>query len=319
VSGAALAAANNLRIDHGTARVLDAFQEGGVPSILLKGPSVVRWLRRDTPRRYQDCDLLVPPTAIEAAERVLGRLGFKPLLERRRMPSWWQEHAVAWLGDELAVDLHGTLVGVGAGRERLWEVLSARTETMSVGGFPAVVLTPYARALHLALKAAQDGADNGDLERAIPRVPQETWDEAAALARELEATTAFAAGIRLVPDGPELAERLDLPQTQSVELALRGAAPPEALTIDRLSRASGLRERVTIVTRKLFPPPTFIRHWARLEDPGRARLLLAYLRRLRWVARRSPAAFRAWRSARRESPRGRAVGSGDDRQGGDAA
>jgi hypothetical protein len=301
VSQAAQIAANNLRIDHATVRVLGAFDQAGVPSILLKGPSVARWLFESSPRHYRDCDLLVPPGAIDNAERVLGRLGFRPKLERQRMPAWWQEHAVTWLGDEPLVDLHTTLVGVGVGQERLWEVLSARTETMVVGGFSATVLSPAGRALHVVLHAAQDGFDKGDVRQAVFRLDEQTWNEAAALARELDATPAFAAGLRLLPEGRALAERLALSETASVELALRGAGPPEALTFDKLSRASGLRERVAIATRKLFPPPTFVRHWAGLENPSRFRLLLAYGQRLVWVARKAPAAFRAWWSARREA------------------
>lgn len=302
VSGFARAAARNLKVDLMTAEVLRAFETARVPSLLLKGPSIVRWLYPGHVRHYGDADLLVPPTARGDAERALESLGFAPILEQRKMPSWWQEHAVEWRrGKELpAVDLHRTLTGVGVADEHLWGVLSSDTETMMVGGFPATVLSLPGRALHLAIHTAQNGADKGDLSLALVRAGEGTWIEAARLADELEATAAFAAGLRLVPRGRELAASMNLPPTPPVDVALRAArAPAQALTVDRLARASGPRERMAIVRHKLVPPPTFMRHWSKRARRGRLGLLMAYAQRLLWVARTTPAAVRAWHRGRR--------------------
>jgi Uncharacterised nucleotidyltransferase len=292
--------------------VLRAFETAGVPSILLKGPSIVRWLYPGHTRHYGDADLLVPPTARRDAERALESLGFEPILEQRKMPGWWQEHAVEWRrGKGLpAVDFHRTLTGVGAADQRLWDVLCADTETMIVGGFPATVLSLPGRALHLASHTAQNGADKGDLSLALVRAGEDTWIEAARLAAELEATPAFAAGLRLVPRGRALAARLNLPPTRSVDVALRAAgAPAQALTLDRLARASGPRERMAIVCHKLLPPPTFMRHWSKRARRGHLGLLLAYGERLLWVMRTIPAAARAWRRERRAAQEERAGGA----------
>jgi hypothetical protein len=298
VHGAVRIAARNLRVDHTTAVVLRALALAGVEAILLKGPSTVRWLYRDDPRGYQDCDLLVAPQAVDAAERVLSDLGYRPTIERGKMPIWWREHSVEWVHPELAlVDLHHSLKGVGVDEHRLWEVLRDETETMVVAGHPATVLSLPARALQLALNRAGDGYDNGDVARAVDRADRGVWERATTLAREIDATAALATGLRLVAPGDVLADSLELPRPRSVGTAIRvGHVRREALTVDRLANAGVLR-RATIVGRKLVPPPTFMRHWSPRARRGRMGLLIAYLERLVWVARGAPTAIRVWRRA----------------------
>ncbi len=298
----AVPAAGNLRVDHMTAEVLRVFEHAGVASILLKGPSTVRWLYPNEPRRYQDCDLLVSPaTRVDAGEALRG-LGFVPKIEESRMPGWWHEHAVHWLHPEwpATLDVHHTLTGVGVGDTQLWGVLSTNSEVMLVGGFPASVLSLPGRALHVTLHAAQHAGELRDLTRALARAGEEQWRAAARLADELDATAAFSAGLRLVPQGEELAARLDLPAPRSVEAALRTTgAPPQAFTVERFARASGPRERLAMVRHKLLPPPTYMRHWSTRARGGRLALLVAYGQRMGWVARKTPRAICAWRRARR--------------------
>lgn len=302
MSHAAQVAARNLSVDHMTAEVLRSFGAAGIPSILLKGPSTARWLFTGNPRSYRDCDLLVSPAAMGAAEAVLGGMGFVPDLEVGRMPMWWQEHGVLWRDPKraAAVDLHRTLTGVGVDDARLWEVLSTETETMAVGGCSATVLSQSGRALHLALHAAQHAGDRGDLERALARAGEETWRGAARLAHKLDATAAFAAGLRFDPRGIVLADEMGLPAEPPLDVLLRSTrAPAQALTFDRIGRASGARERIAIVRHKLVPPPTFMRHWSELARRGRWGLAMAYGQRLVWVARTAPVGWRAWRAWRR--------------------
>lgn len=294
--------AHNLRVDLTSAEVLRALDEDGVEAILLKGPSTVRWLFPGEPRRYHDCDLLVSPMAIGRAEATLRELGFTPALAQHRMPSWWREHALEWVhpGRFAGVDLHRRLKGARVNDARIWEVLSTETETMAVADALATVLSAPGRALVLAVDSSPDDVGKEDLSRAIERAGDATWQRAAELARELDAIDAFSTGLRLVPAGRTLAERLGLPPASSVtgELRIR-SAPAEALTVDRLARASGVRERAAIVRHKLLPPPTFMRHWSPQARPGLAGLLAAYVRRLAWVAMKTPRAVRSWRRARR--------------------
>ena len=300
------AAAQRLRIDYAAAEVLRAFDAADVQSLLLKGASVVGWLYRDGDAPgYFDCDLLVRPGAEDAAAGVLAGLGFVPELDERKMPAWWRGHALIWFrpGDKAYVDVHRTIPGVQVDSERLWETLSAQTERVLVGGFPARALRIPGRALHVALHAAQHGwpQQRAVLRRAVVQMDEAGWREAAELAESLGATAAFAAGLRLVPAGKTLADRLGLPSEGQIDVALRAsAARPEALTFEQLRRARGLRARLAIVRYKLAPPPTFMRKWSPSAQRGGLGLAAAYLQRPFWLLRRAPAAFRAWRQARDE-------------------
>jgi hypothetical protein len=300
--------ADRLRVDAITAEVLRAFGAAGVESLLLKGPSIARWLYSGNDARpYQDCDLLVPPAQLERAETILQSLGFTKRFDDDRMPAWWREHAGEWWrhDDGAYVDLHHTLPGIAVDDQVAWRELSATTVTIIVGGHPAPALGLPARTLHVALHAVHHGVGwnqpMADLERALAEVDESVWRAAAELAGRLGATEAFAAGLRLTPAGRDLAVRLQLPSTVSVETALRASTPPPvALGFEQLARAPGVRARAEIVWRKFVPPADFVRHWYPAGSGGRFYLLRAYLYRPVWILRRVPQALRAWRRARRE-------------------
>ncbi len=68
------------RTDIATVELMAALQAAGIRSILLKGPSVQRWLYADhETRHYWDIDLLVSPAELHRAEAVADSLGFEPL------------------------------------------------------------------------------------------------------------------------------------------------------------------------------------------------------------------------------------------------
>ena len=70
--------ATYLQVDAATAEVLRV-EVVCVESLLLKGISLTRWLSTpDDPGQYLDCDLLVRPVDLTAAERVRSDLGFAP-------------------------------------------------------------------------------------------------------------------------------------------------------------------------------------------------------------------------------------------------
>lgn len=121
--------AHNVGTDLVTAEVVRALREAGFPPILLKGPSVVRWLYDPrAPRRYGDTDLLVPPP-LEVSEAVLRNLGFS-----RFTPGDHRFHraSVLWIreSDGRGVDLHQRFHGLEASADQVWDVLNARTEGM---------------------------------------------------------------------------------------------------------------------------------------------------------------------------------------------
>jgi hypothetical protein len=304
LSAGAGAAAQRLRVDYATAAVLRAFESARVRSILLKGPSLARWLYEPGDHRtYLDCDLLVPDEDFEAAAATLPALGYAPEVEEGAMPAWWREHGVTWFrdGDPAAIDLHRSLPGVHVDAATLWRCLAARTEPVEVGGFAGATLTVPGRALHLALHVAQHGGVPRhvmELERALERADEQNWREAAELAYELDATAAMGIGLRFSPEGAALADRLGLPTDVPVEVALRAERVPEALTVERFSQAPW-GARAAILRHKLAPPATFMRKWSRLARRGRLGLALAYLWRPLWILGRAPGAVRAWLAARR--------------------
>lgn len=64
-------------LDAATVAALDAFEEAGVQSLLLKGPALVRLLYAENESRgYSDIDLLVAPTDFEHAREALLALGY---------------------------------------------------------------------------------------------------------------------------------------------------------------------------------------------------------------------------------------------------
>jgi hypothetical protein len=306
-SARAAAIAGKLRIDAATGEVLRAFEAVRLRAVLLKGPALAAWYAAEPTRSYLDCDLWVAPADVAPAGDVLTRLGFERVVDDRGLPAWWRDHADDWRRDldGVAVDLHRRLQGLGVDHETAWQTLWSRTETLTVAGHPARVLGPPASALYVTLHAAHHGEAWGKalshLERALQAVGDSTWREAASLAERLGATDPFATGLRLVPQGTELAARLSLPDTRSVEVALRASTPPPiALGFEQLARAAGPTERLEIIARKAVPPPGFIRHWWPAATRNRRMLALGYLYRPVWLLRHGPRGLRAWLVARRK-------------------
>ena len=302
------AAADRLRIDAATSEVLRAFAAAGVQALVLKGPSLTHWLHpSDGTQSYLDSDLLLRPGDDTPAADVLTRLGFEREHDNTALPEWWREHAGTWWREQdgVRVDLHGRLLGVGVDATAAWRVFVEDEVTIPLAGFAAPTLAPPARLMHAVIHAAQHGAEWGKaiahVQRALEVLDDELWGSAAAVAARLEATDAFAAGLRLTPEGSDLAGRLGLRANSSVQVALRAKTPPPlALGFEQLAGASSLHARASIVWHKLVPPREFIVHWYPPARNSRVQFALAYVRRPLWILSRAPQGFRAWRRTRRE-------------------
>ncbi len=292
---------HTLLVDQVTAAVIAALRARQVDSILLKGPSIAAWLYADGAlRSYNDCDLLVAPECLVAAQAVLQELGFRDEITPLGHPRL-ESHE--WVRGRDRVDLHTTLIGIGVLPRVVWGVLSAMTVPRQVAGVEAQVLAPTALALHVVLHAAQHGRDEPkpaeDLARAIRAFPREQWSEVAALADRLQATDAFGVGLRLLPEGRELASWLELPPARSADASLRVDSVPLALAFEHLAMTAGSRARISLVLHELFPTPAFMRWWSPLARRGRLGLALAYCRRPVWLLIQAGPGFLAWRRARR--------------------
>lgn len=304
-----MATAQSLAVDRVTGEVVGALRATGIPTILLKGPTVASWLYDEgAVRYYMDSDLLVEPARHGEAEAVLRRLGFRPGTVTKAPPKGEIPHAHPWsrAADRAEVDLHRTLSGLGVSPEEAWNALSSLTEQMSVGGTTVDVLRLPGRALLVALHAAQHGPDKAkpidDLARALDRAPTSIWRDATTLAFRLDATPGFASGLRLMPEGAELAERLGLVSNELVRSATGpGATARVAIGIDRLAHAPSLSSRIKLLVREFFPPPSFLRWWSPLARRGRLGLLVAYLWRPLWLLRHAPASLRVWRRNRHDA------------------
>jgi hypothetical protein len=305
--------ATKLRLDAATSQVLELFAGLGVRSVLLKGASLVGWIYPADSAHYSDADILVHLDDVSQAENGLRSIGFVQEMDEAPMPDWWLEHAAEWHReqDAVAVDLHRRIVGIGLAPKAAWDELTVGVETKEVGGRQVPVLGPAARLVHVVLHAAQHGGEGAGgkailhMQRALEVLPEGLWHDAAALAVRLEATDAFAAGLRLIPTGRSKATDLALPEVASVDAALRATTPPPvALGFEQLAQAGGLPARLGIGLRKLFPPRPFLERWDPAAAASRAGYVRARIRRPFWVLRNAPTGFRAWWRARRTVRRG---------------
>ncbi len=304
-----LVAASNLTVDALTGKVVGALREGGVESLLLKGPVVARRLYpHGETRSYADCDLLVRERQLAAAEAIVATLGLVPDPLGDRLLPKWERHGHTWLLAErnFALDLHWSLIHVATDADMLWEVNNRDATMMRVGGVEVLTPGDPQLAVILALHAAQHGAEwnrpQEDLSRALDIFPSSVWRSAAALAAELQALPAFAAGLRLASSGEAMASRLNLPECRSFEVWLTtGSAARGARAFDRFARAPGLLSKARVATRTAFPSPMHMRQTRRLARHGLAGLAVAYAWQPVHVTTRLQASLRAWRHARRET------------------
>ena len=309
------AAARNLIVDRVTAEVVAELESAGIRPILLKGPSVARWLYHDAPRMYSDADLLVAPDAADRAEAILSRLGFEPPLPESSADRPWQVHDWRRNADGAFVDLHRTIPGVEADPPVVWRALSRDTERLEVAGAAVEVLSLPARALHVALHAAQPGADMAkpleDLRRALDKSPPAIWEGAAALAQEIEATDALADGLNLLPAGRETLGSLHLEGAGRIQTLLAHSDLPRstagyALALEELDQVAGIKAKAVWLWARLVPPVVFMRYWTPLARKGPAGLIAAYAWRWIWLSKTSLPGIVAWLQARRRTGRGRA-------------
>jgi hypothetical protein len=97
-----------------------------------------------------------------------------------------------------------------------------------------------------------------------------------------------------------VADRLGLPAGLDPETSLRASsASSAAIGFARLASTPGISAKVSTTLRKLFPTPSFMRHWSRLARRGAGGLALAYAWRPLWLLLQLGPAAVAWRRARK--------------------
>lgn len=297
-----------LKLDAVAAEVTRALTANGVRSVLLKGPVTARWLYPGDPgaRPYRDVDLLVPLHGHATAEAVLTALGFERS-RPARLADEMELHGHEWRrkSDDAVVDLHRSFHFLEEAPPGLvWRLMAQATEAFDVAGASVEVPGPAWRTLNVVLHASPEGPPErqswADLARAIDVVDADLWREAAALAASLNVDAAMGAGLRLLPQGIELAQRLGLPDRPPGHFVLRRhTAPRPVRSVARLVELRGSRRKARYVAQKLFPPPDFLRQWIPLASRSRLGLAAAYGLRFAWSLARLPPALVGWARIRR--------------------
>ncbi len=287
-----------------TLEILGALHARGIPAVVLKGPSIARWLYEPkTDRLYEDSDLLVAPDRMDDAGRVMFRSGFRT---ETLIPSDQPWYARTWTRDDGSiVELHRTLWGIEVSPTDAWRQLAGRTESMALANGTIQVLDVPARAMHVALHAAQHGMNPKpleDLRRAVIKLPMAVWREAYETAQALEASKAFAAGLELVADGEPISTSLGLVAERTVELHMRAeGASRHSLTLGWIMSQRSWQARSRAIAHKVFPPREFVREKHAEGRDGPRALAMGYIRRVIWLGKRTPSAFRTWRNAKRRT------------------
>jgi hypothetical protein len=293
-----LRAARVLGIDRLTAEVVTAMDQAGVPNILLKGPSIARWLYPSGGRTYGDTDLLVPPSRFGEAGGVLAALGFRERTEgfhpfERDLDAAakaFVRRTTSGAAGGGAVDLHRSLPRLPVPDQLVWDTLSAQTDTLVVGGVEARVLNRAGLALHVVVHAVQHGfrSHTGeDLRRAVEASSIDEWREAAGLAGRLGIEGVLGFGLRRHPKGVEVADRLGLPQLSLGDSPFFwscAGAPRGAHSLVLAWSAPTLVEKARRGRWALVPSPAKIRYQSGLPDARGRSLLVAYVRHWRGVA-----------------------------------
>lgn len=295
-----------LKLDAAAAEVIGRLKESDVPVVLLKGSALAERLYAPSePRFHEDIDLLVPPHEISRVGEVLVRCGFAYAAD--------EEYAQDWIRarDGVTVDVHTTFLGVGVEPQVVWQELTSHTRRATIGAAEVPVFDDAALGVHVALHAAQHGPRGGkaleDLTRATQQLDSTAWQDAASLAERLDAAAAMGAGLRLVPSGRTLADKLGLPEAHSADVALRASSPPvTTLGIERLLTTPGLRGKTRLLAHELMPSRTFMRAAYPVARRGPAGLIVAYAWRPFWLLWHAAPALRARRrverSVRRPEP-----------------
>jgi hypothetical protein len=292
-----------LAVDRITAEVVNAFDQAGIRSILLKGPSIARWLYPKGGRTWGDSDLLVAPSDFDQACALLEDRGFVHLMdgwapaEQRLNDSARTYVRSDGVGPCQAVDLHRSLRHLSVPDDVLWSTFSAHTESLRVAGVDVQVLQSTALALHIVVHAVQHGYrhhTSSDFRRLLDALPADRWPEVAALAASVGALECLAVGLRLEPEGAQIADHLGLP-TPGVEAPSwwLSSAPRGAASLAIVGAESTWRGKVARVRRTLVPTRARMRYAAGLSPSSRPwAVATAYAGWWRGLARDLPAAVR---------------------------
>jgi hypothetical protein len=199
------------------------------------------------------------------------------------------------------VDLHRAIWGFGCSPEVAWAVIGETTDWLEIAGSTAEVPAEPAQALILAVHALKHGRParwSLELERAIDRIDDSVWWEAAKVAARVDALGPFTVGLQTIPSGRTLVDRLGLSAVANAATHLRALGFAQgSLTLLHVANTVGTRARLSLIMAKLGPSPAFMRYQYPLARRGRIGLTAAYFWRFVSMCRQTPAGLRSLRAA----------------------
>ncbi len=285
-----------MRTERLAGEVANALEDAGIATILLKGSVLGQWLYPGQVRVYGDADLLVSPASWERSLIVLDSLGFEKHPRSTERTQFGPTHARTLMRDGLCVDLHRALPGLRGDSEMIWQSLLARARWQDIAGVEVRVPDRALLLLHVALHAAQHAREPisktfEDLRRAIAIASEDQWRRALELAYMYEGVAGFASGLRMLPEGEQLLNNLDVEVLPSLQHELRRHSDPIVEEIGGLLWAPGnLRSKITTMMGMLFPSPEYMRDWSTLAKRGKRGLAASYVWRLLWAIGHTPRA-----------------------------
>jgi hypothetical protein len=282
-------------------RVVQALDDGGVPALLLKGAAWAYLVYpRPELRPRLDTDLLISAGDRVGAQRVLGRLGYRAVVEHVMELASAQRHfSLTAGGFTHHIDLHWRVTNPLAFAHAL-PFASLWPRRVSVSGFPCARTTGPADSLLLAClhRVAHHGHESGvlwmyDIHLLAGVLTESDWDDFVRCAdtwrlhpvvRPALARAAEWFGTALPPAVLEWMRGSD----DGLERAFsgRGVVPLEVLASDWRA-AQGWRNRARLLQGHVCPSAAYMRH--RYGNVPGVVLPVLYARRFatglcRWIA-----------------------------------
>jgi hypothetical protein len=200
------------------------FDDAGIPSIVLKGPTIAHELYDDPAERaFSDVDVLVPPRMFKRACDVLSSARFTDTDAGRNV---LRARTFAHPTIDAPIDLHFTILGATAKPDRVWSVLARDTRRLSLDRGSVTALSQAGIIWHVALHASQHGTDHPfvlrDLQSALDRCTLAAWQRAWDIATATASGRSFRSGLSCSRSGVARLTELGLASTsgeRSVQVA----------------------------------------------------------------------------------------------------
>ncbi len=259
-----LRAIRNLALEREAGAMQQALANGQVPSIVLKGISIARWLYPGELRPQGDVDLLVAPEDFSKAAELLKSVGFTD----HGPPNSALNQRVLVRG-HVVVDLHYRILGTKVTAQVAWDIWSQNVKNLRCGVGDLTVLSYPALAVHIGLHALQHGRSEPrpieDLRRLVES--DVDWEAVWDVASQLGASQRLSSSLALLGDVAAPLGQADL----YTAVAL-GRRKPLSLGLIHFFEADLPSSRWRFAARKLMPRSDKDLEATGATDAGRTRL-----------------------------------------------